>query len=37
MCRDFDAVRNGPTVTYSSGIVEGNVSRIKVISSRTKN
>jgi transposase len=29
--RDYDAVRNGLTLPYSSGTVEGNVNRIKMI------
>jgi transposase len=29
--RDYDAVRNGLTLPHSSGSVEGNVNRIKMI------
>ncbi|MFI5911567.1 transposase [Dactylosporangium sp. NPDC051541] len=29
--RDHDAVVNGLTMTYSSGVVEGHVNRIKMI------
>ena len=29
--RDYHAVRNGLTLSHSSGIVEGNVNRIKMI------
>ncbi|MFE9813260.1 transposase, partial [Streptomyces sp. NPDC005548] len=29
--RDFDAVRNGPSLPYSSGAVEGNVNRLKML------
>ena len=29
--RDYDAVRNGLTMPWSSGVVEGNVNRTKMI------
>ncbi|MGI5380846.1 transposase [Streptomyces sp. CA-251387] len=29
--RDFDAVRNGLSLPHSSGTVEGNISRLKIL------
>jgi len=34
LVKDYDAVRNGLTLPYSSGAVEGNVCRLKAIKSR---
>ncbi|MFK9339938.1 transposase, partial [Escherichia coli] len=31
LVKDYDAVRNGLTLPYSSGAVEGNVGRLKTI------
>lgn len=31
LCRDYDAVRNGLTLPYSSGPVEGTINRLKML------
>jgi transposase len=33
--RDYDAVRNGLTLPWSSGVVEGNVNRVKFLKRQT--